>query len=386
MKITFELWLAIAFVGCLAIGVAVLPADGSGAFTSWMDLKTHSPEDAWVQRMQARAGHFYDVESVFRGMRVMSEAQQQFAPAPGKIGAPDVRFGSDVPQTFRVTFTRALSEERAAQHEWTGHGKVGILVVLDTAIRVNGIELERMRGSWNGTYTRVIPPGPATGDRCVTVVTIPSGDPWSRMLEGRPIGPMHPLLDACGFYDAFGAPGAEIARELVSAKYGFARGYFPLSPPDTTKHPVEYSWLGRGTQLGRCLAGADTMCVQMWLGSSEDQRGFSTVPGRGDWYGITAIRAPWRSIRMLTQLSRLAIAVGPQRFEKIWTSPKTIEAAYFDETGETLPSFIRSNMAAEVGSYRAGPSTPLISTTITLFAIAATLAAALRFSPRPTVA
>jgi hypothetical protein len=387
MKITFERWIMIAFVGCLVLAVAVLLADGSQSSAPWSDVKTHSPEDAWVRRMQARAHHFFDLESVYKGVYERTEAEHVFGATPGKIGTLELRFTNDVPQAFRTAFTRAVNDERTERREWTGHGKVGMLVMVDTSTRVNGVELVRLRGAWNGTYTRTIPPEPATGDRCVVVVSIPNGDPWSRLLEGRPIGPMHPLLDACAFYDAFGPPGPQINRELLDAHYAFARAYTPSPPPDTSKHPSEYRWVyGGGTHVGRCLAGSDTMCIATWMGTDDGFGDYEWQPKLGDWIGITRIRGPWRTVRYVTQLSRMAIKVGPQRFAKIWQSPKTIDAAYFDETGETLGAFIRENMAADFGAYRAGPYPPWFSTALTLFAIAATFAAALRFSPRPKIA
>ncbi len=393
MKMTFERSVLIALVGCLAIAVAVLPADGAHNAPSWMDLRTRSPEDMWGTRMRARAVHFSQLAGTYKRTFELNEARHTFGSTPGKIGAPEVHFAADVPQSFRVAFTRALDDERAAQGAWTAHGKVGVYVLLDTSTRVNGVALERLRGTWNGTYTRVVPPSAATGDRCVTVVSIPNGDPWSRLFEGTPIGPMHPLLDACGFYDAFGAPGVRVENELVGARYQFARGYQPVVPQDTAKHPSEFYWGNgsEGTHLGRCLAGADTMCVDLWLGANSGRYSNyddedSDQLRRTRWDGITYTEAPWRTVRFITPLSRAALAVGPQRFEKIWQSPKTIEAAYFDETGQTLAAFIRADAAVQFGSYRAGPYTPWFSTAITLFAVAAALGAALRFSPRPKIA
>ena len=391
MKMTFERWLTIAFVGCLAIGVAILPATGVRELFSWLDVKTRSPEDIWQLRMQARVIHFGDVARIYRQTFELIEAQRAFGSTQGKVGAPEVHFSAEVPQAFRNTFMRALDEERSEQHEWTGRGKVGVLVLIDTSARVNGVELQRLRSWGNSVTTRVVPPSAATGNRCVTVVSIPNGDPWSRLLEGRPIGPMHPLLDACGFYDAFGAPGSQIQNELISGRFQFARGYQPAAPPDTVKHPSEYHWgwggVDAGTHLGRCLAGADTTCLDLWVGAgtSSYYRMSGEAP-RVEWPGITVQKQPWRSIQYVTQLSRAVIAVGPQRFETIWQSPKSLEAAYFDETGQTLPDFIRTNMAVDVGSYRAGPYTTWLTTALTLLTIAAALGVALRFSPRPKVA
>ncbi len=391
MKMTFERWTAIAFVGCLTIAVAMLPADGNRELASWLDTKTRSPDDVWQLRMQARLTHFDDVARLYRQTFELTEARRSFGSTAGKIGAPEVHFTADVPQSFRNTFSRALDDERSQQREWTGHGKVGVLVMIDTATRINGVELQRIRSWGGGVTTRVVPPSAATGDRCVVVVSIPNGDPWSRLYEGKPIGPMHPLLDACGFYDAFGAPGSQIQDELISGRFQFARGFQPVAPPDTVIHPREYHWrwggVDAGTHLGRCLAGADTMCLDLWVGAGMSSYYRATgEPSRPAWPGITLVKLPWRSSQYVTQLSRAALAVGPQRFVRIWQSPKSLEAAYFDETGQTLPEFIRTNMAVDVGPYHAGPYTTWLTTSLTLLVVAIALGATLQFSPRPKVA
>jgi hypothetical protein len=385
MKISFGRWILGTAIACAALAVVILPADGSRGVVSWLDVQRRSPEDEWQTRMYARQRHLYDVASAYRSAREFVAAQHAFAAEAGRVGAPEARFADDVPPSMRVAFNRALDDERVQKGELTGRGKVGVFVMVDTAVRVNGMQVPTLRRGSDGTVTRVFPPAPLTGDRCMVIVGIPGGDAWSKIFEGKPVGPVHPLLDACGFYDSFGAPGATVARELVDAQYFFARGFTTAIPPDTTMHPLKYAWQtwwGQGTRDARCLAGNDTACLDQWMGrpESDDQlyRHPSPEPPGG-----SSLQAIHRNVRSISPLNRVAAYVGPQRFERMWQSPKPLEESFLAETGEPLADFIRSGDQAELGAYHPGPWTAPFSAGLTLIVIGGGFGLTSRFSKRP---
>ena len=385
MKITFERWCAIAFLGCLALGVAILPADSGTPFANWFSTPERTRVQDWQRRMYARQNHENSVLDAYAATRDLILAREQFGATQGKVGEPDVRFASDIPTAMRAEFMRALGVERAERGEWTGRGKVGLIVRLDTATRINGHVVKRLADRYGTTLSRTIAPSAATGDRCVVVIDIPRGDGWFLFNRDRKIRTPRPLMDACGFYDAFGMPGAEIGRDLAETRFNFARGYPWVSAPDTVKHPYRYSfqrWY-LDASVFQCMAGNDTACIVNLRGARPPSYYYPSVTLPA---GVTHVRYLARELPAPTELNRMVLEVGPQRFARIWQSPKSLDQAYADETGKTLGQFVRELAVHNLGAYRAGPWTPAVTSFMTLLAIAVALVLAMKFARRPRVA
>lgn len=389
MKVTVGRWIAAALVGCLALAVAILPADGSSALDGWLARRDRTPVDMWETRLYARQGHLGTLINAYDAARDLAAARKAFGTTPGTVGDPEVRFADGVPPAMRRAFTRALDDERAQRPEWKGRGKVGVLVLIDTVTRVNDRTLPMAQNRFTVTTSRVVAPDPQTGGRCVTVVGLPGGDPWSSRHEMKPLGPPHPLLDGCGFYDAFGAPGAAIARDLADDQFFYARGYaWMTAPRDSARHPGVFAFqqYPNETREVRCLAGNDTSCVDEFRGVQTDlwwDTWWATVTAPA---GISTRRAMARELPYPDALNRIVLELGPQRFFRMWQSAKTLDAAYRDESGETLGEFVRRSDIREDGAYRPGALKSWLATGLTLAAIASCLALALQFSVRPRVA
>ena len=391
MKINLERWCAIAFIGCLAIGTAILPADRGKPLIDWLNTPERTRVQLWQSRSYARQNHEAGLFNAYAAARDLGLARELFGSTPAKVGDPDVRFASDVSPVMRAEFTKALDDERSARPEWKGHGKVGVIVRLDTVTRVNGVKVPRLEQRYERTSSRVIMPSAATGGRCVVVIELPDNDPWNRngtTTRDRPSGPMHPILDACGYYDAFGTPGAAVESDLSADRFYYARGYaWVAAPRDTVKHPVHYGfqrWTVDAREI-RCLAGTDTSCVAMLHGNGSEDYYW--------WYsrvafasGVTSARQLFWELPRPNDLNRMVLDVGPQRFSRIWTSPKSFDEAYRDETGQTLGAFVRHSMEHELGTYKPGPWTSWLTNMLTLLGIAAMLGITTQFSRRPRVA
>jgi hypothetical protein len=242
------------------------------------------------------------------------------------------------------------------------------------------------------TTSRAIVPSAATGDRCVVIVKLPtgaSGAAWGPPIRGVPADAPRPLLDGCGFYDAFGMPGAQIANDVSGDRFFFARGYaWTAAPRDTAKHAHYYAfqqWYFDASDI-RCLAYDDQACVDHFRGKHDatwDYWYASTVPQPA---GISPERQLFRDLPAPSPLNRIVLEVGPQRFSRIWQSPKPLDQAYFDETGRTLGQFVRGTETHEYGIYHPGPWTSWLTVTLTLLTIASLFALTLRFGERPRVA
>jgi hypothetical protein len=383
MKVTFDRWVAIALVGCLAIGTVILPADGSRAFASWLAVEAHSPIYAWSVRLGARRHHDDVLLREFVAARDLQSARREFGSTPGRIGEPDVRFAANVPQATRTAFTHALDDERTERGDLHGKGKVGVMVAVDSAMRVKGEIVSHGITGGNGTLSRVIAPSEQTGDRCVVVITLATADAWSKMVAGRPAGPVHPLLDACGFYDAYGAPGPAIARYLIDSHFSSARGYLTAAHDHRVQQPAN-AWSQPWSfdlVAARCLSGVDSSCVSILRVRNRPDLDWQTSA----FPAGTDERVLQPNPIGLTPLNRLAIELGPERFSRIWKSSKPLADAYLDETGETWVQHSRQEYREEDGPYKAGPWTTPVSLALTLLTVVALVAAALRFGGRPSV-
>ena len=108
MKITFERWAAVSLVGCLALGTAILPADGSHWIPSWWAADAPNPLQAWYTRMGARNNHRGDMYAQYVTARDLVSARREFGSVAGKTGRPDVRFNPNVPTPMRDAFMKEL--------------------------------------------------------------------------------------------------------------------------------------------------------------------------------------------------------------------------------------------------------------------------------------
>jgi len=315
--------------------------------------------------------------------RDLVSARREFGSTTGKTGRPDVRFNANVPAPMREAFMKELDAERAERRDWAGNGKVGVLVAVDSPVTISGVRMSRTSAASGGrTMSRMIAPSALTGDRCVVQILLPSADAWSKVLDGSPQGPARPLLDACGFYDAFGPPGAAIAHELVDNHFSSARGYEIADHDDPLGRARSWSNLRYDMSAARCLSGDDGSC---WTAHSkmawwERERTPSGWPGGSEEWPLPTSRYH------LGGLNRLALDLGPERFARVWKSSKTLEDAYFDETGETWATYVRRKYLEVYDAYTPGPWTTPISLVLTLLTVAALVAATLKFGRRPRVA
>jgi hypothetical protein len=239
---------------------------------------------------------------------------------------------------MRSAFMKALDGERAERPDWKGRGKVGVLVAVDSPVTISGVRFSRTSAVSGGrTMSRMIAPSPLTGDRCVVQILLPGPDAWQENADGGQPSVPQPLLDACGFYDAFGAPGALIARELTDGHFTSARGYEMLDHDDPTAHAPSWANLRYDLSAARCLAGDDGSCWTVGSKASWWQRARypKEWPGGSDEWPLPTSRYH------LSGLNRLALDLGPARFARLWTSSKTLEEAYFDETGVTWGDYVR---------------------------------------------
>ena len=82
-------------------------------------------------------------------------------------------------------------------------------------------------------------------------------------------------------------------------------------------------------------------------------------------------------------MAALVRELGPARFQRLWQSPKSIEDAYFDATGEPIAAWLNRGLVRSRGPYRIGPLPDATALLLALIIVAACAASAMRWAKRP---
>jgi hypothetical protein len=388
-------WVAMCVLGCALMAVTLLPPDLSGddLYFGWRP-RVHSHEQMMQQRAQIWRWHGQQLWMAYQVASDAETAQRVFGSRPSNVSGPFkpvIWFDSDVPGAARRAVSEAIAAEVAARGEWHGHGAVGLLVFMDTATTLGGAPMPwAFLGNLTLT-TQVLPANRATGDRCVTVVRLGpkalTGDPSAIPADGL-------LLDGCAFYDAFGAPGPAISAWLYRERFAFARTLSFASADTTLSQIPLYArnlFYIDDEARARCAGGDLAACATTLHRSEAGNLSWSYYWGSPD--RSVPASASHESTRLFngashsdSPLQLLVRDLGPARFQRVWQSPRPIEQAYFDVTGEALAGWLRRQLVSYAGPYHIGPLPTPTSALLTIVAIVALMAASVRFAKRPTVA
>ena len=293
-----------------------------------------------------------------------------------------VWFAPDVPELLHRQVNELLANERAARGEWHGHGAVGVMVVTDTATKLDGVTLPSLYDRDRTMNTVVLPATPANGNHCVTVI---------RLLHRALAVPQSLLstdrlpLDGCAFTDAFGAPGPKIAEWLRVERYSYARRLSLEEPKPADKRFYAPYDLGDITSM-QCRGGDDAACVEAAQGTGARQDYWWN-----SYWNDLSVPAPDESVERygeiggyeLTFLEAMVRDLGPARFQRMWRSQKPLPEAYFDETGEPFAGWVRGRLVQFYGPYHTGPTPEPNSMLLTMVAVLAMAAISIRWAPRP---
>ncbi len=401
MKITAERWIAACVLACAFIGVMFLPPDvfrDTPRYTSMIQSRRH---EAVMQDLASiRYSHARALWSSYEAKLVTDASKQAFGGHTAVAGEPIVSFSTDVPDVARRTITSHLTSERAARGDWHGNGAVGVLIKTDTATTFNGESTTWLWGYSYSVSSQVFPPTAENGEHCVTVIRL--GHNAIKALVGRDtIASRAQLLDACAFYDAFGAPGPEIARWMQSELFDYGR-LLDMSPPDSTSKPSP-SWARdnyyyNDFPASKCSAGEDEWCFKSVNRRAVDDR-YEDAFSFGQenywrWSDRSVPKIPRSSYQSVNRtglyvdhqpfLESMVRDLGPARFQRVWKSPKALPDAYFDVTGEMLAAWMRRRMISYAGyAYKIGPLPNPAAALISLVTVFSLLAISMRWARRP---
>jgi hypothetical protein len=388
MEMTATRWITGCVLGCLTIAVLLLPPQPQeDPFYRWTP-RWSAREQGLTTRVQNRRMHGNLLWRAYQGARDVDVAQREFgAKTTGSTAAPgaSIWFDSDIPPATRREVSQVLSGEVSAHGAWRDKSRTGVLVFTDTVTALDGNRLPWGYNSGLIASTTVLLPTRETGDRCVTVIRIGH----LALIGGGTIPPDRGLLDGCAFYDAFGKPGPQIAAWMDSSKAGYART-LSFSPPDSatskrTRWGYEDYYFG-DEAFARCAANDLSACSVM----------LREPMTRFYWryWPDASVPAPVeaqendRSARGFnaTLVDAMVRDIGPERFERVWQSPKSLDSAYFDATGEPLAAWVHRRVVTFDGPYHIGPLPTATSAILTILTILISLALSARFARRPAAA
>lgn len=345
-------------------------------------------------RRSAAGSHEAGEWGALRDASDIALAARVVASSGPSTGAPTVWFAPDVGAVARASVRRALGEELGAGGTWRRRGGIAVLVLVDSSHTFEG--LPALFRNQSGVATRAIAPSPATTGRCVSVVRLGK----SAATDGFDASAKRSLLDACGFFDAFGAPGRAIAAALDSGRYDAARAYLP-GLPDSTRQRLAVSGLVGGfyatppTGIVQCATGADSACTAYVMGLVHSRpyvRGeFSNAPRTSGPVTVERYEPAQTSLFDL-----IALDLGPERFARFWHSDAPLPDAYREVAGVPITNLMR-RVSGGAMRYRFPPtgfgmrltnrtSATLGSSALVILTIAALFGFAAFRSPRATAA
>jgi len=258
-----------------------------------------------------------------------------------------------------VPATVAVAARAIAQREWARLGPGASDANAEIFIYVDSTTIPRATGT---TSSRVVIeprrlvdigfalPEATDGKRCVTLVRLRGTTEAHRdALRHASLG------GVCGFFAAFGLPGAGIGRWLSSTGYAFAR----QNDWDVARAPSVDSRAIYGLSVGgsRCLTGKPNACAGALRGA---MNGLANSPGQrpaaiGEAEG-----------RLLADMVR---DLGPERFARFWRADTTPDAAFATAAGTSLEPWMQGWLSR---TYGAAPESPALQVPDVLWLAAAT--------------
>lgn len=376
MALTVRRWLSIAAIG---FGIAIV-----------VILRDVEPRTEFVSRQSieeqrvTRARHRVAIAS--ERLRVL-ELVDSVRRALGSTTSPQTRvvISRGVDERIQRGANQILSD-LATRRQGETVVPVDIAVVLDSASTVRGAP--RLGASSVMALDHVLPRA-NSNDRCLVLArTRPlTGDPRSVArryvnLVGEPV--KERFLGPCAYYERFGAPGPHIAAWLRDREWGPG----VRSVWDRPARQWTWGWATYGMSADRlekekamflrvrmsptgiaCVAGDVSACEQVFGAhptaaiSGQNRVSFwstGIVSSRDDiaipyyewwWEDRTSPLGPsdW------TLLSEMARTLGPERFQRFWTSDQPIEAAFQSASGTEIGVWTRDWAQRMYGAQVRGP-------------------------------
>ncbi len=375
MALSLPRWIVAASAGCLAVWLGLAHDKSNPTLDRlWRgrQLQFVMPSPAEVSGRVLSA-----TNDRLRSLEIHDSVLAQSHTPQGTM--LDVRIDAAIPASLRQQLDNGI------RAKWTALGAPGgvsvvTAVVLDSNRKPHGYPRhpESIRG---GQPISVFLP--RKGDmRCIAVLrwlTTPSRstERTRPLVLHALVSPetIDALLGPCAYYAKFGQPGAHIAQWLSSSRWQFARStdWSAVSPPwSDGRDDAESSLL---PQLGAtkpgvrevaepsgvaCVAGKVGRCVTALLRSRIARTDSSWSAAVINTSGAPIFDFYSRSRTPLGPaegwlLSDMVQSLGPDRFQKFWSSSAAVPTAFQQAAGVSLDSWVHTWALRTYGPVTVGP-------------------------------
>lgn len=372
MALSFPRWLAIAVIGFgIALVIIVRDVPERDEFVSRLSREE--------RRANRARNHVAIASERLRVLQIIDSVKRSL----GRSRSPQ----------RRVALARNLEERmaRAANQivtELESRRSGPVLVPIDIAFVVDTASLIRgapRRGSNAVMAVDHVLPHPGSDDRCLVLArTRPfSGD--ARAIARRYVTLLaepakERLLGPCAYYERFGSPGPSVAAWLRAREWSPALrstwdraarrwtwGWEPLEMSTLERESIRAAAIRNSiTPTGvACLAGDAGACeraflvapnatenrLTLWsagIVSSGDDLGFQSYP----WWDERESDLGPRSWTLLSEMVR---TLGPERFQRFWSSSQPIAEAFESASGQDIGVWTREWAQRMYGKQLRGP-------------------------------
>ena len=354
MSLILWRWSTGVALGCASLAALLLPFPPSVP-QRWTP-SAPAPLAREVSRLAADVGRTGAAVRAYRA----ATGLDRWRTARRTSDSVSIRIDGSVPPAIAAAARSVAAEQWAALGSASGaHAEVFVYVDSTTLARAaTSVTSRRPLESRRLVDVAFALPEATDGSRCVSLVRLRGTTP-AHVDALR----LQSLVGACGFFAAFGLPGADIRQWLEATDYRAARRsdwHIALAPATDASAMYDLGAAGR-----RCMKGERGGCLEM-LGAERSGRSARRDPSTSsplllDSFGPlgTANRARSRSELGNVEGELLMSAVrefGPERFGRFWRSSAAPDVAFSQATGVTLDAWTPAWLSRTIGALPTRPT------------------------------
>jgi hypothetical protein len=381
MGVTIARWCIAVAAVCTAIAALALPFPDPRP-QQWVS-GAPAPLASEVANLVRASGNAYAAVRRYRS----EQALDRWREASRLDDTTLIRIDATVPAAAREAVRTVASEQWAsfAQHASGAHAEIFVYVDSSSIARADVAKASRRplepRRFLDVSFAL---PDAVDGARCVAIVRL-RGTSKAHLDALR----NESLVDVCGFFAAFGMPGAAIRAWLGAEHYRFAR----RSDWTVARAPAidASSLYALGERGGGCLTGRLGACdsalglekAALVLPRIASDRMPAVLEAARPGQVPSGLARPTLGDAEGELLADMVRDIGPERFRRFWRSDAPPDAAFVAATGEPLAIWTRRWLDRVYGPAPQPPAPHLRD--VVWLALAMGLAALIAARPRQAV-
>ena len=360
MGMSISRWVAIVGAICAAVSSILLPFPAASPL-AWMPAPATSPAlDAEMHELTQAAAVAQSAVRTYRVARALEHWNEDRTSADTAA----VRLDATVPSHAATTARAIVAEQWAALGPRVSAAHAQVFVYLDSTTIPRASDAGDKPRALEGRALIDVAfalPDATDGARCVALVRLRGSSP-AHVAALR----NQPLLGVCGFFAAFGLPGAGVRSWLATTRYRFARrSDWVVARAPAVDATALYTLSHAG---GRCLTGEAGGCLEA-LRVSDSASLSGPTPAEIDvrvidpsspmYDGLANSRSAALGGAEDELLADAVRAIGPDRFARFWALSSRPDAAYLAAAGVSLESWTQQWLTRTYGTLGQRPTVRL---------------------------